>query len=601
MKETSFIQQNKEKWQDLETLLKEKQKDPDQLSELFIQVSEDLSYARTFYPNRSIRVYLNNITQAIFSIVYKNKRTKWKDIVFFWKEELPYIVYHSRKELSIGLIVFMISLLFGIISAYKDPGFPEHILGHRYIEMTKANIEKGDPLAVYKSEGQLTMFLGITLNNLKVAFFTYIMGLFFSIGSVSILMYNGIMVAAFQYFFYSQGLLVDSFLIIWLHGTIEISCIVLAGGAGIKLGSGLLFPGTYTPLQALRISGANSLKLLSGLAPLICLAGFIESFITRYTGTPDWLKASLIFISLVFIIGYFIILPWRKSKTGFHASLNPERLRSGISMNFDINKIYDNGYIFKLTFYFLKTHFSKIIIPFIVLSIIYSVGATYALIAMKENDYSNGWFFFNKLYNNFTPDSIKYANIIFFSFILTITLERFVSFLKKESSDVPGFKEYLLMFVWSTGCTFFLFSLTFLSEVLFAWSVMVLAPFIILTLFIGFYEKLNPVQAIVKSIRLTSSNFLSIYGIYCIVFITGILLFFVLFVPLWYVYSPFLNWQVLISENTQVFIKTFVPCLVSMIGLSFISFFILNSIFIKYFSIKESTEANSLIEKIKQF
>ena len=71
MKETNFIDQNKKKWKELEELLQEDRKDPDKLSNLFIQVSDDLSYARTFYPNRFVRLYLNNITQQLFYFLYK--------------------------------------------------------------------------------------------------------------------------------------------------------------------------------------------------------------------------------------------------------------------------------------------------------------------------------------------------------------------------------------------------------------------------------------------------------------------------------------------------------------------------------------------------
>ncbi len=54
MKETRFIAQNKEKWLDSENLLKESDKDPEKLSNLFTQVVDDLSYSRTYYPNRSV-------------------------------------------------------------------------------------------------------------------------------------------------------------------------------------------------------------------------------------------------------------------------------------------------------------------------------------------------------------------------------------------------------------------------------------------------------------------------------------------------------------------------------------------------------------------
>ena len=66
MRETGFIKQNKEKWKEFEKTLNYKDKDPDKLNNLFIQITDDLSYSRTFYPNRSVRVYLNNLAQQIF-------------------------------------------------------------------------------------------------------------------------------------------------------------------------------------------------------------------------------------------------------------------------------------------------------------------------------------------------------------------------------------------------------------------------------------------------------------------------------------------------------------------------------------------------------
>ena len=71
MRETSFIKQNKEKWAAFEQDLKKNNVDPDKMSELFVQITDDLSYSRTFYPNRSVRVYLNNIAQQIFYSIYK--------------------------------------------------------------------------------------------------------------------------------------------------------------------------------------------------------------------------------------------------------------------------------------------------------------------------------------------------------------------------------------------------------------------------------------------------------------------------------------------------------------------------------------------------
>ena len=54
MKETTFIDKNKEKWHEFEKLSRAKSTDPDKLSELFVELTEDLSYAKTFYPKRTV-------------------------------------------------------------------------------------------------------------------------------------------------------------------------------------------------------------------------------------------------------------------------------------------------------------------------------------------------------------------------------------------------------------------------------------------------------------------------------------------------------------------------------------------------------------------
>ena len=116
MKETRFIAQNKEKWQESENLLEESEKDPEKLSNLFTQVIDDLSYSRTYYPNRSVRVYLNRIAREYFSIIYSHHKTKKNAFTNFWVDELPQIVYQSRKPLVISLIIFVVSLSIGIFS-----------------------------------------------------------------------------------------------------------------------------------------------------------------------------------------------------------------------------------------------------------------------------------------------------------------------------------------------------------------------------------------------------------------------------------------------------------------------------------------------------
>ena len=114
---------------------------------------------------------------------------------------------------------------------------------------------------------------------------------------------------AFQYFFYAKGLLLQSVLVIWIHGTLEISAIIIAGCAGLVMGNSILFPGTYSRGTSFINGAKQGVKIVIGLVPVFIVAGILESFVTRYSQMPLWLSLSIIGSSLLFIIGYFIVYP----------------------------------------------------------------------------------------------------------------------------------------------------------------------------------------------------------------------------------------------------------------------------------------------------
>ena len=101
-----------------------------------------------------------------------------------------------------------------------------------------------------------------------------------------------------------------------LHGTVELSSIVIAGAAGFTMGNSLLFPGTYSRLDAFKSGGLKGLKIVMGLVPFFILAGFIESFITRYAFMPMSVKALIIGLSAILMVYYFVIYPIRLKSHG---------------------------------------------------------------------------------------------------------------------------------------------------------------------------------------------------------------------------------------------------------------------------------------------
>ena len=310
MNEIRFVYKNRKKWEEFEQLLDSGYSaNPDNVSDLFISLTDDLAYARTYFPNTRTASYLNHLTQKAHQLIYQSQPANKSRILSFWKYDFPLLVYSARKEILVSFMIFLVSALIGLVSNRYDPDFVRIILGDHYVNMTLANIDKGDPMAVYKSMNQVNMFLGISINNIYVSFLAFIFGVFTALGTGYMLFKNGIMMGVFQGFMAQKGLLLLSVSSIWIHGTLEIFAIIVAGAAGIVMGNSLVFPGTYTRLQSFRSGAIKGVKMVVGLIPLFLVAAFLEGFVTRHSSLPYVLKFSIIGLSLVFIITYFFIYP----------------------------------------------------------------------------------------------------------------------------------------------------------------------------------------------------------------------------------------------------------------------------------------------------
>ena len=311
MREGLFIKKNIDKWKQYQY---EPANDPDEMAGQFTELVNDLGYAKTFYPHSKVTQYLNGLASRIYLGIYRNKKEESSRILRFWKTELPMVVYRYRREILYSFFIFMLFALIAVFSAAHDETFVRGVLSDRYVDMTEDNIAKGDPFGVYKQENGLNMFMHIALNNVQVAFVMFIAGFLLGIGTVWFLFQNGTMVGAFQYFFFARGLGWKSVLVIWIHGTLEISAFIVAGAAGLVLGNSILFPGTHKRLHSLRRGAKDGLKMMVGLVPIFIAAASLEGFVTRYTAMPIWLSLFILLGSLTFLIWYFVLYPVKVNK-----------------------------------------------------------------------------------------------------------------------------------------------------------------------------------------------------------------------------------------------------------------------------------------------
>ncbi|WP_163409664.1 stage II sporulation protein M [Flavobacterium ajazii] len=312
MREVAFIKQNKEKWLEFElAILGKAKKNPDELANLYIQMMNDLSYAQTYYPKSKTVIYLNHLASQIYQKIYKTKRAEKNRFLEFFKTEVPLLVYEYKRYLLYAFVLFFVTVAMGVISARFDQDFVRLILGDGYVNMTLENIKKGNPMAVYGSGSNWGSFVGITMNNLYVGARCYIWGLFAGIGTLYISLQNGIMLGAFQYFFYEQNVFWKSVRGIWIHGSMEIFAIVIETAAGFILGASILFPKTFSRVNSLKIGFKNSFKIFLSTFPFTISAGFLEGFITRYSiDMPNWLSSFIILFTLSVISFYYLVYPF---------------------------------------------------------------------------------------------------------------------------------------------------------------------------------------------------------------------------------------------------------------------------------------------------
>lgn len=598
MKESKFVEQNKKNWLEFETDLRT-ENIKTRHSKLFIQVTDDLSYARTFFKYRSVRVYLNGIAQLLFNNLYQNQSTGKSGFVKFWKYDLPYQIHCARKEFRISFIIFILAMGIGVLSSIYDKEFARLILGNDYVQMTIENIKSNDAMAVYKKANEAQMFLGITINNLIVAMYTFVLGVFMSIGTVLALLRNGIMVGVFQYFFVERGLFKESFLTIWQHGTIEISCIIIAGAAGLTLGRGLVFPGTYSRINSLKISALRGLKIFLGITPLIVLAGFIESFITRYTNVPDFVRIMVILLSLSFILFYFVWYPWYLKKHKMFVVNDSEKISYKEPVSYDFSKILTAPEIIGNSF----KYFSNNILSFLIM--VMGFALLHALTTLTFSTYQTS----NELDVN-SHSFITFFNLDcirahFWIGVVTLTLLQInlSGSIRRilESNDGKKRSGYLYL-ISSSLISSFLVLLPFYFDVF--WGVasfIMLSPILFTAVYKSYNEKVIFPLAIGETFGLLSNSWGKQYGNSFKIFVFIIVVYILLNTEVAWNYIQMFLMNFKYDEQTTYLLEIFILSFITIAIISVYAYFLISTSIFNYYAFREISMAESLNQRIEMF
>ena len=309
-----FISTRKNAWQRLEDLLKLldgaslgrlRKDEVRELGRIYRRTASDLAIARAESRDPRLVNYLNSLVIRAHGRIYRADAQGGKLIRRFFTRELPQTFRRTWRYTLLSFLIFSSFSVIGFAGTRYDPEFSE-LVGVRpafrelFIETKTRWWER---LNESNQEGASE----IMANNIWVTICTFAFGATFGLGTLFYLAYNGANIASVLALTYNAGFGNDLVAFMVAHGVIELSCIFIAGGAGLLIGSAMLMPGDLTRADALKTRGMEAIRLMVGVALLLVVAGTIEGFISPLPIDPR-IKYSIGAITGVALYSYLLFV-----------------------------------------------------------------------------------------------------------------------------------------------------------------------------------------------------------------------------------------------------------------------------------------------------
>lgn len=304
---TKWIEKRKPHWQKLESLVAgssggAKALSHDQLQELSLlyrQTAADLAVIRQDASSIHFARYLNQLMARAHNIIYAGHRASPWAVVRFFTQEYPRVFRRNQWYCAVAFGIFLAGGLIGTALTLQDPDFQRDVIGPRMVqtiqrkEMWTHSIVGVKPLASGR----------IMTNNMTVGFMAYGAGITAGVGTMYMMFYNGILIGVIGTACALVGMSGSLWSFVAPHGALELPAIFIAGGAGLKIAHGLLFPGILPRKESLAAAGREATMLVLGTVPLLIVAGTIEAFVSP-TGLAAPLKFAMSAALLVLLIAY---------------------------------------------------------------------------------------------------------------------------------------------------------------------------------------------------------------------------------------------------------------------------------------------------------
>lgn len=285
--------------------------DLEDMTRLYRLAASDLARARRDFPGDRVVSYLNRLVSQSYANVYSSAGFSWRDIGRWYavgfprlfRETVGYYLLAAFLLFGTGMLSFLATLLYPeTANTILDSNTYQSVLGYAQRGELWTNIPGAE--SSYYSAAIMT-------NNIQVAIYAFAFGMTLGLGTVWVLVSNGLQLGAIFGIVTRYGLGDDLLAFVSAHGVIELSVICLAGGAGFMLADAILRPGLLTRGEALRLAANRAVRLLLGGASLLVVAGTLEGFLSP-SGAPEWLKYSVGLLTGVLLYTYWLFAGRRK-------------------------------------------------------------------------------------------------------------------------------------------------------------------------------------------------------------------------------------------------------------------------------------------------
>ncbi len=289
MTPTEFIAKKQETWNELEALLNHSRRASanqlNRLGYLYRRVTSDLAVARRDFPQDRCVPYLNALASRAHAAVYQTSPFKRGTLRQFLLFGFPKVFRENLSFIGASFLMFVLSFAAAYWIALSTPELGEKIVPDRFVSHIK-KLEDG-AWNDTSAENRNLFASFVMTNNIRVAFFAFAGGIIFMVGTVYILVLNGIVLGAVAGLCHANGVALALWSFVSPHGYIELTTIFIAGGAGLKLGYALIAPSFFRRKRTLTDAARTAIQLLGGCVALLVVAGIIEGFVSPSSLLPS--------------------------------------------------------------------------------------------------------------------------------------------------------------------------------------------------------------------------------------------------------------------------------------------------------------------------